>query len=31
MKFWHFVVLVVTVTLLLWAQNNISWYGKLTS
>jgi hypothetical protein len=31
MKLWHFAVLVITVTVLLWAQNNISFYGKLTS
>jgi hypothetical protein len=30
MKLWHFAVLVITVTVLLWAQNNIAFYGKLT-
>jgi hypothetical protein len=31
MKFWHLLVLVAVVTVLLWAQNNVAFYGKLTS
>lgn len=31
MKLWHFAGLVIIVTVLLWAQNHIAFYGKLTS
>jgi hypothetical protein len=31
MRIWHFFVLVAVVTVLLWAQNNVPFYTKLTS
>ena len=31
MKLWHFAVLVAVVTVLLYAQNHVPFYTKLTS
>jgi len=31
MKFWHIIVLIVVITVCLWAQNHVPFYGNITA